>query len=53
MDIEVIVAVAVVVVGAAVALLRIIAPKTKTAKDDKALEVLEKIEDIVDQRDGE
>ena len=52
MDIEVIVAVAVVVVGAAVALLKIIAPKTKTVKDDKALEVLEKIEDIVDQRDS-
>lgn len=39
--------VALVVLGAAIAILRVVSPKTKTEKDDKALEVLEKVEDIV------
>jgi len=48
MDIEIIVAVAAVVIGAAIGILKIVAPKTKTDKDDKALEILEKVEDVVD-----
>lgn len=48
LSIEVIVGIAVVVVGAAVAVLKIVAPKTKTLKDDKALDVLEKVEDLID-----
>lgn len=44
--------VALVVLGAVIAILRIVAPKTETPKDDKALDILEKVEDIVD-RDAE
>jgi len=44
--------VALVVLGAVIAVLKLVAPKTKTDKDDKALEVLEKVEDIVG-KDGE
>ena len=44
--------VALVVLGAVIAVLRLVAPKTKTDKDDKALDILEKVEDIV-KRDEE
>lgn len=40
--------VALVVLGAAIAILKIVAPKTETDKDDKALDILEKVEDVVD-----
>lgn len=39
--------VALVVLGATIAVLRIVAPKTKGEGDDKALAILEKVEDIV------
>ena len=44
--------VALVVLGATIAILRLIAPKTKTDKDDRALDALEKVQDIV-SRDSE
>ena len=44
--------VALVVLGAVIAVLKIVSPKTKTDKDDKALDILEKVEDIV-SKDGE
>jgi len=44
--------VALVVLGAVIAVLRLVAPKTETDKDDKALDILEKVEDIV-KRDEE
>lgn len=46
--IALVIAVAAVVVGAAVAILKLVAPKTVTKKDDKALEILEKVEDVID-----
>ncbi len=39
--------VALVVLGATIAILKIVAPRTKTEKDDKALDILEKVEDVV------
>lgn len=46
--------VALVVLGAAIAILKIVAPKTKTEADDKALNILEKVEDVVeDVTDGD
>jgi hypothetical protein len=51
--VAIVVAVAVAVVGAAVAVLKVIAPKTATPKDDRALEILEGVQDIVeDVADG-
>ena len=51
--IAIVVAVAVAVVGAAVAVLKVIAPKTETEKDDRALDILENVQDIVeDVADG-
>lgn len=44
--------VALVVLGATIAILKIVAPKTKTDKDDKALDILERVEDVV-SKDGE
>jgi hypothetical protein len=38
-----------VVVGAVVALLRIIAPKTETTADDKALEVAEGVQNVINR----
>jgi len=43
--------VALIVLGAVIAVLRVVAPKTKTTKDDKALDLLEKVEDVVN-KDG-
>jgi len=40
--------VALVVLGAVIAVLKLVAPKTETDKDDKALAILEKVEDLVD-----
>jgi hypothetical protein len=40
--------VALVAIGATIAILRLIAPKTDTKRDDKALEVLERIEKVLD-----
>lgn len=40
--------VSLIVLGAVIAILKIVAPKTKTDKDDKALDLLEKVEDVVD-----
>ena len=50
--IELVVAVAVVTIGATLGILKLIAPKTKTLKDDKAIEILEKIETVL-KKDGE
>ena len=51
--VAIVVAVAVAVVGAAVAVLKVIAPNTETTKDDRALEILEGVQDIVeDVADG-
>jgi len=44
--------VALVVLGAVIAVLKIVAPKTETDKDDKALDILEKVEDIVAKDDA-
>ena len=38
-----------VLVGTVVAMLRIIAPKTETTLDDKALEIAEDVQDVVNQ----
>ena len=38
-----------VIVGAVVAILRIIAPKTENTVDDKALEVAEDVQDVINR----
>ena len=43
--------VALIVLGAVIAILRVVAPKTKTDKDDKALDILEKVEAIVEREE--
>jgi choline-glycine betaine transporter len=43
--------VALIVLGAVIAILRVVAPKTETDKDDKALAILEKVEDIVEREE--
>jgi hypothetical protein len=43
--------VALIVLGAVIAILRVVAPKTETDRDDKALDILEKVEDIVSRED--
>ena len=42
-----------IVLGAALAVLKFVAPKTKTTADDKAADVLEKVLDIADGKDEE
>lgn len=44
---------ALIVLGAVVAVLKFVAPRTKTLKDDKAAEVLEDILDFADGPDRE
>ena len=41
-----------VVLGAVIAILKLVASKTKTDKDDKALAILEKVQDLVDADDS-
>lgn len=46
---ELAVAFALGLLGGAIAALKVIAPRTKTKADDKALEVLEKVEDVAEK----
>ena len=53
MDIELILGGAVALVAATLIVLRFVAPRTKTLKDDKAVEVLERIEGVLNKKDQE
>jgi hypothetical protein len=45
--------VALVALGAILAVLKVVAPKTKTQVDDKAVDILEKVVDLTDGKDDE